>query len=52
MPEIQQQFIVLGLMKANLILAPPFEPEFYAEFESEGPGASFFDFDVVLNDFH
>ena len=27
---------------------PPFEREFHAEFENEGPVASFFDFDAVL----
>ena len=30
---------------------PPFEREFHAEFENEGPGASFFDFDVVFDYF-
>ena len=30
---------------------PPFEREFHAEFENEGPGASFLDFDAVFNDF-
>ena len=29
---------------------PPFEPQFHAEFENEGPRASFFDFDIVFND--
>ena len=28
---------------------PPFEREFHAEFEHEGPGASFFDFDIVVD---
>ena len=31
---------------------PPFEREFHAEFENEGPGASFFDFDVVFSYVH
>jgi len=30
----------------------PFEPQFHAEFENEGPGASFFDFDIVFNNFY
>ena len=31
---------------------PPFEPQFHAEFENEGPKASFFDFDIVVNYFY
>ena len=30
----------------------PFEPQFHAEFENEGPRFSFFDFDIVFNDFY
>ena len=31
---------------------PPFEPQFHAEFENEGPRASFFDFDAVFDYFY
>ena len=31
---------------------PPFEQEFHAEFENEGPGALFFDFDVLFDYFY
>ena len=31
---------------------PPFERAFHAEFENEGPGASFFDFDAVFDYFY
>ena len=31
---------------------PPFEREFHAEFENDGPGASFFDFDIVFYYFY
>ena len=31
---------------------PPFEPQFHAEFENEGPMASLFDFDVVFDYFY
>ena len=30
----------------------PFELQFHAEFENEGPRASFFDFNIVFNDFY
>ena len=31
---------------------PPFEREFHAEFENEGPRASLFDYDVVFDYFY